>query len=81
MADGGNIPQKARIICPFFLRFTKERRVIVCEGMVSGLQSAMLFKRHEDMEKFAGKYCETYHYNRCPLARAVALKLEQQDKR
>lgn len=79
MADGGNLPIKARIICPFYLRHTNERRVIVCEGMAPGLQSAMLFRSRRDMERYSEKYCETYHYNRCPMARAVALKIEQQE--
>lgn len=81
MADGGNLPIKARIICPYYLRHTSERRAIVCEGMVPGLDSAMLFRRRSDMEKFSEKYCETFHYNRCPIARAVADKLARMDEK
>lgn len=74
MADGGNLPIKARVICPYFLRFTMERRAIVCEGMVQGVQSATLFRRREDLEKYCEKFCETFRYNRCPVAKTVGLK-------
>lgn len=78
MADGGNLPIKARVICPYFLRFTMERRAIVCEGMVAGVQSATVFRRRDEMEKYSERYCETYKYNRCPVARACALKYQDE---
>jgi len=81
MKDGGNVPQKARMICPFFVRFTLERRAIVCEGMTKGVQTATMFHRREDMERYSEKYCETFGYGRCPVARGVALKTAEEEKK
>ena len=81
MADCGNIPQVARIICPYFDMISMEYRMIVCEGMVSGAKSAMVFRRREDMEKYSSKYCESYKYGHCPLARQVGLKIIARDEK
>ena len=79
MGDGGNIPQKARIVCPYFKRFTEERRVIICEGCVKGTESAMVFRTKRDMENYSARMCETYRYGHCPIARVVAEKYMDQE--
>lgn len=79
MADGGNIPQAARMICPYFLRLTKERRAIVCEGAVRGSVIAMTFRTRMDMERYSEKVCETYRYNHCPIARMLGEKYAEKE--
>lgn len=74
MADGGNLPQRARMICPYFDTFTLERRAIVCESAAKGTKMALMFRNREDMEKYSERYCETYKYNRCPYAQMLNLK-------
>jgi len=32
------------------------------------------------MEHFSAKMCETFRYNRCPVARMVSEKIEKEDK-
>lgn len=81
MADCGNIPQVARIICPYFDKLSMDYRLIVCEGVVNGTKSAMVFRCRADMENYSRKYCESYKYNHCPLAQAVGLKLEMQNQK
>ena len=81
MADGGNVPQAARIICPYFKRLTDNRRVIVCEGLTPGVCTATMFRRREEQERYSEKYCERYSYGRCPVARAVALKLVEREQK
>lgn len=80
-ADGGNMPIKARIICPFYRRHTDGRKTIVCEGVASGrVETAMVFTCRDHMERYSAKFCETFKYNRCPLARAVSLKIEMAEE-
>ena len=79
--DGGNVPIKARIICPYYLRHTNERRAIVCEGLAPGAESAMVFRGRVAMERYSEKYCETFKYGHCPLARAMSLKIELMDQK
>lgn len=75
------MPIKARIICPFYKRHTDNRRTIVCEGVAEGrVETAMVFTSRELMERYSGKYCETFRYNRCPLARAINLKIDMMDE-
>ena len=79
MADGGNIPQVARIVCPYFVRLTNERRAIVCEGTANGTKTAVMFKTRRDMELYSEKMCETYRFNRCMVARMLAEKYMDKD--
>lgn len=79
--DGGNVPIKARVICPYFQRHTDGRNTIVCEGVARGVETAMVFRGREQMERYSEKYCETYKYGHCPLARAVSLKIELQNEK
>lgn len=68
------MPQKARIICPYFKRLSKEGRVIVCEGFEKNTEIAVLFRTKKDMEIYSEKTCETYRYGRCCVARIAAEK-------
>lgn len=72
--DGGNDTLRGRVICPYYKHHTGQKRAIVCEGLSSGMQTAMLFNARADMEKYSSRYCETFSYSRCPLARGLALK-------
>ena len=79
--DGGNDTLRGRVICPYYERHTSQKRAIVCEGLVQGMETAMLFDCRADMEKYSQKYCETFRYSRCPLARGLALKYIDQEQR
>ena len=79
MADGGNVPQRARIICPYFKRFMDERRAIVCEGAAIGAETAMMFRSRRDMEIYSEKVCETFRYGHCPVARMLSEKYMDRD--
>lgn len=81
MADCGNIPQVARIICPYFKMLSNDRRTIVCEGLTPGASSAMVFRTRAEQEKYSEKNCERYSYGHCPLARAVQLKLADEEEK
>lgn len=81
MANCGNIPQVARIICPYFALISMNWRGIVCEGVVSGARTAMVFRTRRDMEDYSRRYCETFKYNHCPIAQAVGLKLAEVDEK
>lgn len=79
--DGGNVPQRARMICPYFDTFTMERRAIVCESGIKGTKIALMFRTREDMERYSERNCETYRYNRCPYANMLGLKYAQMDEK
>lgn len=79
--DGGNDTLRGRVICPYYERHTSQKRAIVCEGLAAGMETAMLFDCRADMEKYSAKFCETFRYNRCPLARGLAMKYTDQEER
>lgn len=81
MADCGNIPQVARIICPYFKMLSNDRRTIVCEGLTPGTKCAMCFKTRAEQERYSEKHCERFSYGRCQLARAVEQKIVDEEQR
>lgn len=79
--NGGNDAMRARVICPFYHRHAKQKRAIVCEGLMPETETAMIFDSREQMERYSQKRCETYAYDRCLMARCIRLKIEIQEKK
>ena len=75
----------ARIICPYFLRFSRDDNprspaggtAIICEGLVPGSETASCFHGRAMLSRWVCGVCESHGYGReCPLARAVGGKYE-----
>ncbi len=64
----------AQVICPFFHRFTRTGREIICDGWEKGTEAGTLFASHSALEVWTGKLCNTFQYDRCPVAKAVNLQ-------
>lgn len=65
----GNDARKAKIICPFYHRFTQDGRTIVCEGMDDDKELCLKFRRKEDLNEHLESVCNRYDYaKRCPIA-------------
>lgn len=61
----------AKVICPFFHRFTREERAIICEGPGKDLEAGTLFRSSKAMTVWTGSFCNTFQYERCPVAQAA----------
>lgn len=61
----------AQVICPFFHRFTKSGKEIVCEGFAKNMEAGTLFPDHDALEVWTGKLCNTFQYSACPVAKAA----------
>lgn len=76
MKHCGNEACKARIICPYFQRFTGDGRMIVCEGIIERAETCTAFRHRAELEQHLRLYCNTYGYGDCPVARTIAHRLE-----
>jgi hypothetical protein len=61
----------ALVICPFFHRFVRSGREIICDGLSEGVESGTVFPSHSALELWTGNLCNTFQYDRCPVAKAV----------
>lgn len=66
-----------KVICPFFRHFEKDGRGIVCEGVVSGTEQAMLFREGRQMQRWMERRCNTFEYGGCPQAMGVTDKIDR----
>lgn len=73
----GNDPINARMICPFYRRVTDNGRVLVCEGITPSTEVCVKFRGKRELERYAGRYCETYRYEHCPVARMVEREIRE----
>jgi len=72
-----NVAEYAFIICPYFLRFTEDRRSVVCEGLVPGAVAENRFPNKRDMKDWVLGVCETHGYEKhCLLAQTNGRKYE-----
>jgi hypothetical protein len=61
----------ALVICPFFHRFVRSGREIICDGPAEEVEAGTLFPSHAALEVWTGKLCNTFQYGNCPVARAA----------
>lgn len=80
-SDGGNDTLRGRVICPYYQHHSAQKRAIVCEGLSLGMETAMVFNTRAEMERYSARFCETFRYGSCPLARGLALKHVEQEQK
>lgn len=69
------MPNRTPAICPFFVR--EKRLEICCEGMADEVETGVCFLQEEDRKKWFEAYCGGFRYSRCPYARVIGGKYEQ----
>ena len=66
-----------RIKCPFFLRFERGRKDIICEGLLPGTEIIHAFRFGTDRENWIVQVCQTHQCcEKCTLAKVLTEKYE-----
>ena len=72
-----NDRHQERIKCPFFLRFERGNKDIICEGLLPGSEIINAFRFGAQREKWIERVCETHQCcEKCALARMLSEKYE-----
>lgn len=69
-----NDADSALVVCPYFVRFHGGKNAIcqiVCEGVAPGVESGVIFTGKSAMHAWTSRWCNTYKYENCPMARAI----------
>lgn len=69
------VPKSAVIICPYFQRESEQK--ISCEGVVKDSTTLLKFCSEEEKRRHRRMYCQSYEYEKCPLAKILHRKYEQ----
>ena len=69
------MPTRTPAVCPFFVR--EKRLEICCEGMENGAYTGVCFPMEENRRRWFAAYCGSFQYERCPYARMIGGKYEQ----
>lgn len=72
-----NETDDALVVCPYFARFHRGKNAmcqIICEGIAAGTESGVIFTGRDAMHRWTVRYCNTYDYDRCPMAAAIGGK-------
>lgn len=69
------MPKSAVIICPYFQRESEQK--IACEGVVEDSTTLLKFCSEEEKRRHRRMYCQSYGYEKCPLAKILRRKYEQ----
>lgn len=54
-----------------------ERRRLRCEGVTKGGKTTLEFKTDVERDRHRARYCASYNYKECPIAKALAEKYKE----
>lgn len=66
------------IKCPYFIKVSG-KRTLVCESSVAS-ETIMRFDSESELKYYHNRYCSTFEYKSCPIARALERSYKENTK-